>query len=60
MSPQLTANVYDRLTNNPTDRTLAIIIIIDDVNDNAPTFKDRLEFTVLEQSKAGEQHKIHC
>ncbi|XP_010742116.3 desmocollin 2-like protein [Larimichthys crocea] len=49
----LTANVYDRLTNNPTDRTLAIIIIIDDVNDNAPTFKDRLEFTVLEQSKAG-------
>ncbi|KAG8014181.1 Desmocollin-2, partial [Nibea albiflora] len=49
----LTAKVFDRITNQQTDRTLPIIIIIDDENDNAPTFKDRLEFTVLEQSKIG-------
>uniref|UniRef100_A0A8C4HPT7 Desmocollin 1 n=1 Tax=Dicentrarchus labrax TaxID=13489 RepID=A0A8C4HPT7_DICLA len=49
----LTTNVYDQTTNEPTDLPLDINIIVDDVNDNAPTFTDQRQFTVLEQSKAG-------
>ncbi|XP_071382834.1 desmocollin 2-like protein [Centroberyx affinis] len=47
------ARVYDRYTNQETDLPLDVTVIVDDVNDNKPTFTDPLQFTVLEQSKAG-------
>uniref|UniRef100_A0A673ZRZ9 Desmocollin-2-like n=1 Tax=Salmo trutta TaxID=8032 RepID=A0A673ZRZ9_SALTR len=47
------ARVFDRYTNQETDLPLPIIVNVDDVNDNAPTFTGLLQFTVLEQSKAG-------
>ncbi|XP_068196000.1 desmocollin 2-like protein [Antennarius striatus] len=49
----LITNVYDRRTHEKTDDALPIIIIVDDVNDNAPTFSDSLQITTLEQSNAG-------
>ncbi|XP_035527138.1 desmocollin 2 like isoform X2 [Morone saxatilis] len=49
----LTTNVHDFYTNELTDLPLPITIIVDDVNDNAPTFTDRLQFSVLERCKAG-------
>lgn len=48
--------MFDRYTNQETDLPLPIIVNVDDVNDNAPTFTGLLQFTVLEQSKAGEKH----
>lgn len=53
LSSQLKVSVFNRDTNEPTDLPLDIKIMVDDVNDNAPTFKDPLQFTVLEQSNAG-------
>ncbi|XP_059201150.1 desmocollin 2-like protein [Centropristis striata] len=50
----LTTRVFNRNTNAETDLPLDINILVDDVNDNAPTFKDALQFTVLEQSAEGE------
>uniref|UniRef100_A0A8C8JW74 Cadherin domain-containing protein n=1 Tax=Oncorhynchus tshawytscha TaxID=74940 RepID=A0A8C8JW74_ONCTS len=47
------ARVFDRYTNQETDLPLPITVNVDDVNDNAPTFTGLLQFTVLEQSKAG-------
>lgn len=56
--PQITAKVYDRQTHQQTDDPLPVTIYIDDENDNAPTFTDPLQFTVLEQAKKGEQCDI--
>ncbi|XP_031711132.1 desmocollin 2-like protein [Anarrhichthys ocellatus] len=49
----LTVRAFDKITNVETDKPLDIIIDVDDVNDNAPTFLDPMQFTVLEQSTAG-------
>uniref|UniRef100_A0A665VP38 Desmocollin-2-like n=1 Tax=Echeneis naucrates TaxID=173247 RepID=A0A665VP38_ECHNA len=49
----LRTRVFDRITNMETDKPLDINVIVDDLNDNAPQFKDSLQFTVLEQSKPG-------
>ncbi|XP_040910707.1 desmocollin 2 like [Toxotes jaculatrix] len=49
----LTTKVFDQQTNQMTDDPLNIQIIVDDVNDNVPEFKDQLQFTVLEQSSPG-------
>ncbi|XP_070775800.1 desmocollin 2-like protein [Enoplosus armatus] len=49
----LRTEVFNVRTNQPTDEPLPITIIVDDVNDNAPTFKGPLQYAVLEQSKAG-------
>ncbi|XP_068427691.1 desmocollin 2-like protein [Clinocottus analis] len=49
----LTVRVFDINTGQETDDPLPITIEVDDVNDNAPTFKDSLEYTVLEQSAKG-------
>ncbi|KAF7668466.1 hypothetical protein LDENG_00008050 [Lucifuga dentata] len=53
--PQITfmAKVFDSQTRQETDLPLHITVIIDDVNDNNPTFTDSLKLTVLEQSNAG-------
>lgn len=50
----LTTRVYNRKTNEETDQPLDIKIYVDDVNDNSPTFKDPLQFTVPEKSVIGE------
>ncbi|XP_056149847.1 desmocollin 2-like protein isoform X2 [Lampris incognitus] len=47
------ARVYDRHTNAQTDLPLPITVEIIDANDNKPTFTGPLQFTLLEQSKAG-------
>ncbi|XP_058506688.1 desmocollin 2-like protein isoform X1 [Solea solea] len=49
----LTTKVFDKYTHQQTDLPLDIIIIVDDVNDNAPEFKLPLQFTVPEHSIAG-------
>ncbi|XP_034469320.1 desmocollin 2 like [Hippoglossus hippoglossus] len=49
----LLIRVFNKKTNVETDRPLNIQVIVDDVNDNAPQFISPLQFTVLEQSKAG-------
>uniref|UniRef100_UPI0037E7CDDD desmocollin 2-like protein n=1 Tax=Semicossyphus pulcher TaxID=241346 RepID=UPI0037E7CDDD len=49
----ITTNVFNDQTGVMTDAPLDIEILVDDVNDNAPTFKDPLQFTLPEQSKAG-------
>ncbi|XP_044076580.1 desmocollin 2 like [Siniperca chuatsi] len=49
----LLCKVFDQKTNQETDSPLPINIIVDDVNDNAPTFKDQMQYTVLEKSNAG-------
>ncbi|XP_034743934.1 desmocollin 2 like isoform X2 [Etheostoma cragini] len=49
----LTTKVFDKFTHEQTDLPLDIKVIVDDVNDNAPTFVDQLQFTVPEQSSAG-------
>ncbi|KAM9349583.1 desmocollin 2-like protein [Symphorus nematophorus] len=49
----ITTKVFDRKTHKETDRPLLVTIIVDDENDNAPTFTDPLHFSVPEQSKAG-------
>lgn len=53
---QLTVRVFDRSTKKELDNPLPFSIIIDDMNDNAPTFTDQMLVTVLEKSKAGEEH----
>lgn len=52
---QLTVRVFDRSNNRELDDPLPFSIIIDDMNDNAPTFTGQLLVTVLEKSKAGEE-----
>ncbi|XP_041660277.1 desmocollin 2 like [Cheilinus undulatus] len=49
----LTFRVFNKFTKVETDKPLDIDVIVDDVNDNAPEFKDPLMFTVPEKSKAG-------
>ncbi|XP_042353536.1 desmocollin 2 like isoform X2 [Plectropomus leopardus] len=49
----LTTRVFDKNTHQQTDKPLDITVEVDDENDNAPTFKGPLEFTVAEQSLAG-------
>lgn len=53
-SKQLKIKVTDRITGKDTDDPLPITIDVDDINDNAPTFTNPLQFTVPEKSKAGE------
>lgn len=50
---QLTVRVFDKNTNEELDKHLPFSIIIDDMNDNPPTFKGSLQVTVPENSKAG-------
>lgn len=56
---QLTTRVFNRITNVETDLALDLEVLVDDVNDNAPTFKGPLQFTVLEHSPPGEEHEQH-
>ncbi|KAI3374326.1 hypothetical protein L3Q82_006166 [Scortum barcoo] len=49
----VTTRVFNRVTNVETDLALPITVIIDDVNDNAPTFSSPLQFTVPEKCAAG-------
>ncbi|XP_011617136.2 desmocollin-2-like [Takifugu rubripes] len=49
----LTVRVFERGTNKELDDPLPYSIVIDDMNDNAPTFTGPLQVTVLEKSKAG-------
>ncbi|KAI4809244.1 hypothetical protein KUCAC02_018150 [Chaenocephalus aceratus] len=49
----LTTRVFNRITNVETDLALDLEVLVDDVNDNAPTFKGPLQFTVLEHSPPG-------
>ncbi|XP_063742116.1 desmocollin 2-like protein isoform X2 [Eleginops maclovinus] len=51
----LTTRVFNKITDVETDEPLDIQVIVDDVNDNAPTFKDPLQFTVLEKSPVGSE-----
>ncbi|KAM6948731.1 desmocollin 2-like protein, partial [Aplochiton taeniatus] len=48
-----TAKVFDQYTEQETDDPLPVTVIIDDVNDNKPTFTSPLRFSVLEKSKEG-------
>ncbi|XP_076601403.1 desmocollin 2-like protein [Chaetodon auriga] len=50
---QLTTRVFDIHTKLPTDDPLPFKVIIDDVNDNAPTFTGPLQFSVPEHSNPG-------
>lgn len=52
---QLIVRVFDRNTNKELDDSLPFSIIMDDMNDNTPTFTGQLQVTVLEKSKAGEE-----
>lgn len=47
--------MFDQKTNKELDEPLPFSIIIDDMNDNAPTFTGSLQVTVLEKSNAGEE-----
>ncbi|XP_054482774.1 desmocollin 2-like protein [Anoplopoma fimbria] len=49
----LKARVFKKMNNEETDLPLNIIIEVDDVNDNAPIFREPLQFTVPEQSIPG-------
>ncbi|TNN61086.1 Desmocollin-3 [Liparis tanakae] len=49
----LIVRVFNIQSGAETDAPLPITIEVDDVNDNAPTFKDPLQFTVAEKSAAG-------
>ncbi|XP_039998688.1 desmocollin 2 like [Xiphias gladius] len=49
----LRTRVFDIKTNQETDEPLDVQIIVDDVNDNVPQFKDPLLYTVLEHSNPG-------
>lgn len=57
-SSQLVVRVFNIRTGAETDAPLPITIEVDDVNDNAPTFKDPLQFTVAEKSDAGEERDV--
>ncbi|KAK6313884.1 hypothetical protein J4Q44_G00153430 [Coregonus suidteri] len=48
-----TAQVFDRRSGKETDRPLDITVLVEDINDNAPTFSGLLTFSVLEQCKPG-------
>ncbi|XP_037313109.2 desmocollin 2-like protein isoform X1 [Pungitius pungitius] len=50
---KLRVRAFDKITNQETDDPLDITIEVDDVNDNAPTFTNQLQYTVLEQSVVG-------
>ncbi|XP_071771059.2 desmocollin 2-like protein isoform X2 [Centroberyx gerrardi] len=47
------AQVFDRKTGKETDWPLNITVLVDDINDNAPTFSGPLQFHVAEQSRTG-------
>ncbi|XP_071393557.1 desmocollin 2-like protein isoform X2 [Centroberyx affinis] len=47
------AQVFDRKTGKETDRPLDITVLVEDINDNAPTFSGPLQFHVAEQSRTG-------
>ncbi|KAM6962570.1 desmocollin 2-like protein [Aplochiton taeniatus] len=47
------AQVFDRKTGKETDRPLDITVLVEDINDNAPTFSGPLVFHVAEHSSAG-------
>lgn len=46
-------SAFSRRTNQQSDQPLDLAINVLDKNDNAPEFKDSLQFTVLEQSNPG-------
>ncbi|KAM8849428.1 desmocollin 2-like protein [Spinachia spinachia] len=50
---KLMVRVFDKVTNQEKDEPLDITIDVDDVNDNAPTFTDKLQCSVPEQSVVG-------
>lgn len=52
---QLIVRVFEQSTDKELDAPLPFTIIIDDMNDNAPTFAGSLQVTVPERSKAGEE-----
>lgn len=47
--------MFELGTNKELDDPLPFSIIVDDVNDNPPTFVGSLQVTVPENSKAGEE-----
>ncbi|KAM3876229.1 desmocollin 2-like protein [Diretmus argenteus] len=47
------AQVFDKKTGKETDRPLDITVLVQDINDNAPTFSGPLQFHVAEQSSTG-------
>lgn len=49
--------VFDRLTGQPTDDPLPVTIVVDDMNDNAPTIEGSVEYTVAEKSSVGEEQE---
>ncbi|XP_007559425.1 desmocollin 2-like protein [Poecilia formosa] len=56
----LTINALDKVSHQPRDLPLDIVVKVDDVNDNAPEFLGKLEFTVLEQSLAEVVGKVNA
>lgn len=55
---QMTVQVFDVYTHQPTDDPLPIIVEVDDKNDNAPTVDGSILCTVAEKSKIGEKQDI--
>lgn len=50
-------NAFDINTHQLTDQPLEITIVVDDVNDNAPTIEGSVEYTVAEKSSVGEEQE---
>lgn len=49
--------VFSRNNGQPTDEPLPVTIVVDDVNDNAPTIEGSVEYTVAEKSSVGEEQE---
>ncbi|XP_056132254.1 desmocollin 2-like protein [Lampris incognitus] len=49
------AQVFDKKTGRETDRPLDVTVLVNDINDNAPTFSGSLQYRVQEQCGAGVQ-----
>lgn len=53
----MVVDAFDINTHRPTDDSLPVTIVVDDVNDNAPTIEGSVEYTVAEKSSVGEDQK---
>ncbi|XP_027876260.1 desmocollin 2-like protein [Xiphophorus couchianus] len=56
----LRINALDKVSHEPRDLPLDIVVKVDDVNDNAPVFQGKLEFSVLEQTLAEVVGKVNA